>query len=78
MERVINSVAIDLQQKLHLEKCHPEPEDIYLGAHIKQANLNCSCLITANNKHFPKPVFSKIGYILLESQKETQVLSIIQ
>ncbi len=63
-ERMINEKALDLQRQLHEVNCHPEPEDLYLGAHLK-SSVGQTFILSSNARHFPVPIYEKAGFIIL-------------
>lgn len=68
--------ASDIQEELHAVNCHPDPEDIYLGATINILK-NDQYLITNNHKHFPSPIYKRQAQIIIQNDREMQILSIL-
>lgn len=72
------SKAKEIQEELHVHNCHPEPEDIYLGATVATTGLGELYLLTTNQKDFPLPVFVREGNILIQNTKRVMPISLIK
>lgn len=73
------SIARKLQEKLHKIDSHPSPTDLYLGACLSMfttGNTN-TYLITGDVKDFPSPIFEKVGFIVLSSDKHVRALTVL-
>jgi predicted nucleic acid-binding protein len=69
-------LAGQIQNSLPL-KCQPSPTDLYLGGTLaRHPHENC-LLLTANIKDFPMPVYKRKGHILLQSDQNVKVLSLL-
>jgi len=78
IDEVIRQFSMDLQELLHKLDCHPSPTDLYLGASLNSfTTINKTYLVTGDAKDFPSPVYQKIGFIILSSNKHVRTLTVL-
>lgn len=59
-----------VQEKLATYDTYPSPTDLYLGAVISIYDSANTLLLTANIKDFPRPLFHRETYLMLQSDKK--------
>ncbi len=67
--------ARELQQDLYEIGVRPSPTDLYLGSLGRE--FDNLYILTENTKDFPRPFFERVGYIVVETEKSSRLLSII-
>jgi hypothetical protein len=83
MELSLNKIGLlekakELQEELHIYHCHPDPEDIYLGATIATTGRNDLFLLTTNHSDFPLPVYKREGNIVIQNNNRVGVISLLR
>jgi len=79
IETKARAKAVKLQEELHKLDCHPSPTDLYLGACLdtQVTGSTKTFLVTANIKDFPAPIFKKMGFLVLNSDKNVQAFTVV-
>jgi len=69
-------LASNIQKSLPL-KSTPSPTDLYLGGALAKHHEENRLLLTANIKDFPLPIYTRKGYILLQSETNIKLLTLL-
>lgn len=69
--------AKDLQLSLSAYSCYPSPTDLYLGGTLAHFSEGAIFLLTSNVKDFPCPLFERAGQIIIQGDRNVQVLSLL-
>ncbi len=79
IERNARKAALDLQKELYKYRCFPSPTDIVLGACLNVVNLGLKTFIlTSNISDFPFPIFSRSGYIIVQTDNSAHLLFLLK
>jgi predicted nucleic acid-binding protein len=68
--------AAQIQESLPL-KATPSPTDLYLGGKLAEHHNEDRLLLTANIKDFPAPLYTRKGYVLLQSESNVKLLTLL-
>jgi len=80
-EDVLPDMVRSTQEELYNFKCYPSPTDIYLATLLKLSKWvdgRKIYLLTGNLKDFPKQIFGRVDYVILEGNKGVNVLSFLR
>ncbi len=70
-------LADKIQFYLSNQGCRPSPIDLYLGATMAKYKQDSILVLTNNLKDFPKPLYERLGYIVVEGEKQSRLLAIV-
>ncbi len=80
-EKFISDMVLEMQKELSKYGCYPSPTDLYLATLLKlycRLDENRTYLLTANLKDFPKQIFGRVDYVILEGDKGINTLSFLR
>ncbi len=79
-EKVIRNMVLEMQTELYNHERYPSPTDLYLATILKLYSSDevQTYLLTGNLKDFPKQIFGRVNYVILEGDKGVNTLSFLK